>query len=280
MSNESEGLTESLDVSAPETVDTTESESTAVDPLKTQALEKGWRDKDDWKGKPAQWKDYEAYLKDGDLFDRIKDQSSQIKHLKETLDVLVKYQQTDADARQDYAKTELKNKIKEAASVGDTEGTLKLADKLVQLEKSNTPTAPANDKQAQTLEATKQFVSKHPWIATPSPENMDMILYAREIDRTILTTRPDLSPAEHFKLVEDNLMYKFKDRLTVKPTSNSPKLASSDDAPLKSNSGSKKYKVDDFSAYHRNMIKTLQKQQGDKFDLQRYGKSCEELGAL
>lgn len=239
----------------------------------TKAIKKGWVPLDQFKGDPSEFKGAKAFLKDGDLFDHISNSNKQIKELKETLNVVMG--QLTKTEKQTHEKTvdELKRKQLEAAELGNKDEVAKLTEEIV---KSSVPVI-AQPVTNPIAEAKKEFLERNPWYDVTSVENADLIEHANKIDLMIRANRPDLSPSEHLKLVEQHVKNKFSDRFNTQKVM--PKNVSVESSTNVVDSRTKKASFNDLPDFHKNIVRNLQKSIKN-FDVGTYINQLKQIGEI
>jgi hypothetical protein len=90
-------------------------------PAEQEALESGWVPKDEYKGDEHKWVDAAEFLRRGELFKKIEDQSKQLKDVRKALADMAKLHSQVREVEYKRAIDSLKQQRKEALADGDVE---------------------------------------------------------------------------------------------------------------------------------------------------------------
>lgn len=111
--------------------------------LEAQAIDKGWRPKEEWEGEPELWVDAGEFIRRGELMDRISDQTKALKTAQQQIDLLKTNFQQMTDHNKKMAKKEFDDVLKtlkaqkvEALDSGESEKVVELDEKIDELKQA------------------------------------------------------------------------------------------------------------------------------------------------
>lgn len=175
----SEETTETkTDETSTKTTEQTSHDEEDVNPAQARAAEGGWVPEDEWKGDPEDWVDYREFNIRGELMDRIKSQSSQMRtlmdktsSLEEALQILGEQNKKTAKREYDRALKSLKAERREALEENDYDAIDEIEehiDNLNEAKKELEGTPDKEDKKAETKGPTpEQQQLVRTWIDNP-----------------------------------------------------------------------------------------------------------------
>jgi hypothetical protein len=157
-------------------------EKTVIDYEKI-AKGKGWKPKDEFAGEA--WVDAEEFVKREPLFERIKQQSSDLKEMKKTIETMAVHYKKVQDVAVQKAISDLKTQKKEAIEVGDV-AKVEQIDKQIDEQKQIKEDAPAT---VEIRPEIKEWVSKNKWFDT----NNKMQKFALSFNKSFQEDNPSAS---------------------------------------------------------------------------------------
>ena len=165
------------------------------DAIVAEATSKGW--------KPDGPKSAAEFLRAEPLYEEIKTRGKEIQELKATMDALKTHLDKQKEAGYKQALADLEQRKVEAIQMGDVEG---VAEVEKQIADHQAPEAPQT-----LLPAVAQFKEKHSaWLNDPSYEAQQIREFVEARDTQLATY--NLSPDEHIKIIESDLLKKFPNR--------------------------------------------------------------------
>ena len=146
---------EGLPAEGGEGQETTQSE--VKDDYAEEAGAKGWRPQEEYEGPKGSWVSAEEFLKREPLFDKIKNQSKELKGLKKTVEAMTSQFQTQVKAQVELRLRELKAAKREAVEAGDVDQVDRLDAEIDQQKQTVTETVP------QVPEEVSDWIDQNPW---------------------------------------------------------------------------------------------------------------------
>lgn len=104
-----------------------------ANPIEDQARAQGWVPKDEWQGE-GKWRDAEAFLDRGELFQKIDAQRREVRELRKTQESFNAHLKTVRDAEYKRALATVREEKKNALVDGDPDAVIRADDKLVALQ--------------------------------------------------------------------------------------------------------------------------------------------------
>lgn len=104
-----------------------------ANPIEDQARAQGWVPKDEWQGE-GKWRDAEAFLDRGELFQKIDAQRREVRELRKTQESFNAHLKTVREAEYKRALASLREEKKNALVDGDPDAVIRADDKLVALQ--------------------------------------------------------------------------------------------------------------------------------------------------
>ncbi len=137
--------------------------------IEQRALDQGWKPLEDWEGDPEDHRSAKAYIDRGELLGKIKDQSKEMREMKQILATLSEHNKNVYVAGYEKAISELKTRRIEAIKEGDGDSLLAIENQL-----DSTKEALATVKAAPTVKATTNetspafdsWLDQNPWYNT------------------------------------------------------------------------------------------------------------------
>lgn len=197
---------------ADENVDTGDSgKEVEFSPVEQEALESGWVPKEEYKGDEHKWVDAAEFLRRGELFKKIEDQSKQLKDVRKALADMAKLHSQVREVEYKRALDSLKQQRKDALADGDVETFTAVEEKmeLVKEQQEALKNAPAPVQEVeQAHPAFQAWVSQNSWYNTNEP----MRAFADTLGAQL--SRAGNSPDEVLKKVAVAVREEFPKRFT------------------------------------------------------------------
>jgi hypothetical protein len=142
-------------------------------PAELQAREQGWVPKDEYQGEEHKWVDAGEFLRRGELFKKIEDQSKQLKDVKKALADMAKLNADIREHEYGRALAALKEQKKTALADGDADALIDIDEKIAavreeQRELKAAPTPQVGDS-GEAHPEFQQWVAQNQWYATNAP---------------------------------------------------------------------------------------------------------------
>lgn len=195
----------------------TEGENQEVEftPVEQEALDAGWVPKEQFKGDEHKWVDAGEFLRRGELFKKIEDQSKELKDVRKALADLSKLNEEIRKTEYDRALTTLRNQRKLAMAEGDVDAVDLIEEKMdaIKEEKRNLednppvklPQEPAQGEQHPEF---RDWLSRNSWYST----NEGMKAYADAVGMRLRAS--GMAPGEVLKKVAEAVREEFPKRFT------------------------------------------------------------------
>lgn len=169
-----------------------------------EATEQGWRPKEEWTGKPENWKDAKTYVEHGDVAAKL---SRMEKDFEKRVERIEKMNgKTIEQLQRQHAKelAELKAEKREAVKSGDVDAVEKL-DAAIERHKDAAPDKEPAEDPAAVQEA---WVSKQEWW----DKDEEMTAFAIGMSQNILKKNPDITMSENLQKTEEALRKKYPEK--------------------------------------------------------------------
>lgn len=192
-----------------EIINTDAPQEVVVNEAEVKAREQGWVPKDEWQGS-GKWRDAEAFLDRGELFDKIDSQRRKLRDLEDNQKAFHSHLETVRKAEYQRALVALRKEKKDALIEGDPDAVIAADEKLVALQheaKQLEQVAPV----ARNDEPHPDFVAwteKNTWYTS----HAGMRAFAEAIAAPLIQQR--LDPQEVLKQVEAQVRKEFPNRFT------------------------------------------------------------------
>lgn len=163
-----------------------------------EAREDGWRPKEEWTGKPENWKDAKTWVERGDTHKRLstieerieKEVSARVSKMEKVTEATIA-RLTKAH-QQDIAN--LKAARREAVKEGNVD-LVEQYDEAIEKQQSEAPLT--DDPKAERDKAEQAFANAHPWYGT----NRKMTAFARGISQDLAASDPNMTFENNIKAV-------------------------------------------------------------------------------
>lgn len=225
-----------------------------------EALELGWRPKEDFLGKDEDFVDSATFIKTKPLIDKLSGLKKVLKDQQRAIDHLVVHNKQVEELTIKSTIEKLKRDQNRAAIEGNTTAVAQYTDEIIKLQ---APVQPSP--QGQQAE-TQNFVARNSsWFNTETEENARMRDYAILEDTALLRTNPSLSISERYAKVEAKIQKEFPKRF---PSMNRHQVA----AVLPGSGPSPGRKGDGFAdldSFHKNIVRRIQRT-NPNFDVKTY----------
>ena len=272
-----------------------ENEDNSENPSKEElrATEGGWRPKEEWEGEDGEWIDAQTFNMRGELLDRIKSQTSQLRgqdrkisKLENTLKDLSEHNKRMDEIAFKRALNELKSLKKDAMQLDDHDQIVEIDDQILELKAAQKESS--NKFNDNTTEDDVNNVSPEiiDWIEQNQWYKTDVTLRgaADALTLDIIQTYPELknNPSEVLKKVSNRLKDEFPNKFgkTQKPKQS---VAEPSDADTQSKSKGTS-KTSKYTSRHLNEVqmeigKTFV-ETGAMKNLNEYAEQLAEIGEL
>jgi len=253
----------------------------------SKATESGWRPEDQWEGEQDQWIDAKTFNMRGELLDRIKSQTSQlrgqdkkIEKLEAGMSQLAEHNKKMDEIAYEEALRDLKNLKKDAMELEDYDQVTEIDDKISDLKVSQTVNTANSQNQPQTApevsQEVNQWLTENPWYNTDTA-----LRYATDgIARDILQSYPELknSPRQVLEKVTSRIKEEFPTKFAKRR--NSPQgVSEPGEGKAKAASSSKKYSARNLNStqleFGRTFVET-----GAMKSLDEYAGQLAKMGEL
>lgn len=186
-----------------------QSTSEVVDSYTQQAIEQGWKPKEEYQGEPDKWKPAKEFVERGELFKKIDTMGKELKETRRALQMLKEHHNKVKEVEYSKAVNELKQLQKKHLEEGNSDGYLETTELLTDLKAEQkarevvqevTPTQP-----------DPRFVS---WVTDNKWYNSDpeMRQFADAVGMGYAQTNRNLSPEEVLAYVTKEVKERFKDK--------------------------------------------------------------------
>lgn len=188
----------------------TQEEVHELSPVEQEAIDSGWVPKDQYNGDEHKWVDAPEFLRRGELFKKIEDQSRQLKDVKRALVEMKKLHEGVREVEYKRALETLRAQKKAALEDGDADAVIAADERidLIKEEQRNLQTEETYDEPTRG-EDHPEFVawkSKNNWYSTSTP----MKAFADALG--IELRNEGLSPQQVLKRVEEEVRKEFPNR--------------------------------------------------------------------
>lgn len=211
-----------------DTPDVTQTDAPRVSKYQEQALEMGWRPKEEWAGDPEDFVDAKEFVQRKSFYDRISTQSAEIKELKKTLSEFSDHFRKVEDYTRKQVLDELRAAKREALEVGNTDEVIrideaitdfKVNEKELERQKEAKKAAEANAPAPELVE----WQTRNKWYTT----NAEMTKYANVIAAGLVASNPNGDRVEILKEIEREVRARFPDEFKSKRRESAPAVESS-----------------------------------------------------
>ena len=229
------------------------------------ARKKGWKPKDEYSGDA--WVDAEEFVKREPLFERIKQQSSEVKELRKTIENMAGHFKKVQDVAVQKAIADLKAQKKEAIETGDVSRVEKIEEEIEAQKQIKEEPASVEIKPE-----IKEWVAKNPWFDTKP----DMQKFAISFNKAYIADNPNATLSEALGETAEAVKARFPEAFKEKkaPTSKVEAPASADASPRKG------YGRDRLKSDAQRQVYDQAKKHGIYSDMTEYVKQLEEMGEL
>jgi len=203
-------------------------------PVEQEAMESGWVPKDKFEGDEHKWVPADEFLRRGELFKKIEDQSKQLKDVRKALADMAKLHSQVREVEYKRALDELKKQRKEALIDGDADAFEAVEEK-IELVKEEQATLKTKIDVPQETEGTSHpefqaWVAQNSWYNTNEP----MRAFADALGSQL--SRSGKSPSEVLREVAKAVREEFPKRFT-NPNRDKPNAVESGQSKGRSTSG-------------------------------------------
>jgi hypothetical protein len=179
--------------------------------VKDKAQSSGWMPKDEWQGDPSDWVSAREFLARQSFFDKIKSQSSEIRNLRQDIQLMSQHFSQMKEVEYKRALAELKQERKEAVSAGDTDKVESMSDQITEIETAR-KAAPKQQNNTGVVEF-EAFKQRNEWY------NTDPVLTKRAnaLGMGYAQMNPSASPDEVLQYVEGEIKQSIVPKKTIAP---------------------------------------------------------------
>ena len=215
-----------IEITAPEGTEVQEEPVVVeISPIEQKALDMGWRPKDDFDGPEEDFIDAKEFVRRKPLFDKIEQQSKEVKALRRTLEEFKEHYTKVEEAQYKKALAALKEQRKDALKDGDGDRFEALDDQIKEAEqevaqiravRETTPETPAQE--------PAEFIN---WkrVNTWYTQNQDMRGFADDYGTSL--ARRGIPPDEVLKRVTEAVRKQFPEKFVNKNKQSAPDVESS-----------------------------------------------------
>lgn len=194
-------------------VEEVKTDAQVVEPSATelQAMESGWVPKDKYSGDEHKWVDAGEFLRRGELFSKIEDQSKQLKDVRRALDEMKKLHSQVREVEYKRALDALRAQKKTALEEGDAEAVIAADERMDLVKEQQKQLQSQPDTSAQEGTNHPEFVQwteRNSWYKTYTP----MKAFADALGADL--ARAGNSPSEVLKKVEAEVKKEFPHRFS------------------------------------------------------------------
>jgi len=194
-------------------VEEVKTDAQVVEPSATelQAMESGWVPKDKYSGDEHKWVDAGEFLRRGELFNKIEDQSKQLKDVRRALDEMKKLHSQVREVEYKRALDALRAQKKTALEEGDAEAVIAADERMDLVKEKQKQLQSQPDTSAQGGTNHPEFVQwteRNSWYKTSTP----MKAFADALGDDL--ARAGNSPSEVLKKVEAEVKKEFPHRFS------------------------------------------------------------------
>lgn len=195
---------------------TPEVETREYSEVEQQAIEQGWRPKEEWEGDETKWRSAKEFVERGELYSKIDTMGRDLKDTKKALKMLQEHHSKLKEVEYNKALTELKAAQKKNLESGDADAYLETTELLTDLKAEQKAREVYQEQMPEQVDPRfTAWVEKNKWYAQEPAmkKHADLIgeVYARQ--------NPDLEPVDVLSYVTKEIKEKFKDKF-VNPNRN------------------------------------------------------------
>lgn len=188
-----------------------------VNEAETRARAQGWVPKDEWQG-DGKWRDAEAFLDRGELFQKIDAQRREVRELRKTQEAFNAHIETVRKAEYNRALATVRAEKKAALESGDPDALISADDKLVALQIETAKIAQADARARQTGNPPVEFDQ---WKSRNSWYEADDVMKTYADTKGLEMAHQGMDPEEVLTAVEKLVRSKFPEKFT-NPNRNKP----------------------------------------------------------
>ncbi len=204
----------------------------SVSKYDAEARTQGWVPKEEWDGDPDDWTDSREFVKRGELFHKISNQSGELKELRKAMQGLVEHHNKVKDTEFKRALDYLKTEKKKALEDGNADQLIAVDDAIEQLkdEQSKAKTTSTQQEAKGPTPVFVDWVKQNAWYAS----DQDMRAFADDIGVGYYNRNPGVSEGDLYKVVKERVMKAFPEKFKGQGTKNQSVEGTSNAAPKKS----------------------------------------------
>jgi len=265
-------------------------EEPKVTETQQQAMDKGWRPKEQYEGDPDQWVDAGEFMRRGELLDRISSQSRQLRQMEEkvgkfekTFISMAEQQQQLAEQKYQEAYENLKNKKVEALDAMDNKAVVEVEEKMKQLEQTRaeaTQEPDTNSQESNTQQAPQVDPIVDEWTKRNTWYTQDVIMQgaADAIAAQYVQQNPgsETDATAVLNYVESRMKQEFPGKFGTQHRPSATTEPSNTGRTVSSKGG--KYTMKDVPDHLKSVVKSMT-EDGD-ISVHEYVEQLIEIGAL
>ena len=203
-------ITEDVEGEVPEQVEQQPQQKEELSNIEKQALEMGWRPKEEWDGAEEEFIDAQEYVRRKPLFDKIGVQNKEIKEIRKALRELQSHHARVAEASYKQAYEDLKVQYKKALNDGDVDKVTDLTEQIADLKATEKVRQAAPQPQQQPHPGFVQWVEKNSWYAQDS----ELRIAADQIGLAYAQANPQFDPDQVLEYVTKRIKRMYSERFT------------------------------------------------------------------
>lgn len=180
-----------------------------VDSYTQQALEQGWKPKEEYQGDPGKWKEAKEFVERGELFKKIDTMGKELKETRRALQMLKEHHNKVKEVEYSKAVNELKQLQKKHLEEGNSDGYLETTELLTDLKAEQKAREVVQE--VTPAQPDPRFIS---WVNDNKWYNSDpeMRQFADAVGMGYAQTNRNLSPEEVLAYVTKEVKERFKDK--------------------------------------------------------------------
>lgn len=202
--------TEGVEGEVPEQVEQQPQQKEELSNIEKQALEMGWRPKEEWDGAEEEFIDAQEYVRRKPLFDKIGVQNKEIKEIRKALRELQSHHARVAEASYKQAYETLKEQYKKALNDGDVDKVTDLTEQIADLKATEKVRQAAPQPQQQPHPGFVQWVEKNSWYA----QDNELRIAADQIGLAYAQANPQLDPNQVLEYVTKRIKRVYSEKFT------------------------------------------------------------------
>jgi len=183
----------------------------AASKYEEDARAQGWVPKEEWDGDPEDWTDAREFVKRGELFHKISNQSKEIKELHKSLGMLLEHHGKVKETEYKRALEYLKSEKKKALVEGDADQLLAVDDAIDMLKQEHNAEKTATTAAGGPRPPSQNFVSwvqQNQWYV----KDAELREFADDFGTGYKSRHPETTELELYRITRDKVMKAFPDK--------------------------------------------------------------------